>query len=288
MPANPARKSVTRSNSARYEKALVRRRERAWTGRNFVAQSERNMNLAHWPYPKWIAHRGAGLVAPENTLAAFRRGFEAGYRMFECDAKLTSDGEVILVHDATLDRTTSGRGPASQIDWSEIQRLDAGGWHSAMYAGEPVATLKRLSTFCLANDCLLDIEIKPVPGFEAVTGEKVAKLAAELWCNALVKPLLSSFSSVALQAARTAVPSLYRGLLMHEFTPDWQQQVQRIECQALICDFHILDAEMIRQIHALGLRSLAYTVNDPNVVKTLLEANIDGIITDEVDVFGPA
>ncbi len=246
------------------------------------------MNLVHWPYPKWIAHRGAGLIAPENTLAAFRRGFDAGYRMFECDAKLTSDGEVILLHDATLDRTTSGRGLASQIDWPDVQCLDAGSWHSPRYAGEPVATLKRLSRFCQANDCLLNIEIKPVPGFEAVTGESIAKLAAELWRNAAVKPLLSSFSSVALKSARTAAPSLYRGLLMHQLTPEWQQEAQQVDCQALICNYQILSAEMIRQIHALGLRCVSYTVNDHAVAKGWLEAGIDGIITDEIDVFDPA
>jgi len=208
--------------------------------------------------------------------------------MFECDAKLTSDGEVILLHDATLDRTTNGHGLASQIDWADIERLDAGSWHSALYAGEPVTTLQRLSAFCLANDCLLNIEIKPVPGFEALTGQTVAQLAAQLWCNAPIKPLLSSFSPLALQSARTTVPSLYRGLLMHKLTPDWQREVQRLECQALICNHKILTSHVIQNIHALGLRSLTYTVNDHTVSNALIEAGVDGIITDEIDVLRPA
>ena len=66
--------------------------------------------LVPWPYPRWIAHRGAGKLAPENTLAAFRLGAAHGYRMFECDAKLSSDGVPFLMHDATLERTTNGRG----------------------------------------------------------------------------------------------------------------------------------------------------------------------------------
>ena len=65
---------------------------------------------APWPYPFWIAHRGAGKLAPENTLAAFRLGAQHGYRMFECDAKLSADGVPFLMHDATLERTTSGQG----------------------------------------------------------------------------------------------------------------------------------------------------------------------------------
>ena len=72
-----------------------------------------NTPLPPWPYPRWIAHRGAGKLAPENTLAAFRLGARHGYRMFECDAKLSSDGVLFLLHDATLERTTNGRGTAS-------------------------------------------------------------------------------------------------------------------------------------------------------------------------------
>ena len=91
-----------------------------------------------WPYPRWIAHRGAGRLAPENTLAAFRLGAQHGYRMFECDAKLSSDGVVFLMHDATLERTTNGQGIGGEQPWSALAQLDAGAWHSRQYAGEPL------------------------------------------------------------------------------------------------------------------------------------------------------
>ena len=141
-----------------------------------------------WPYPRWVAHRGAGKLAPENTLAAFRLGAQYGYRMFECDAKLSADGVPFLMHDSTLGRTTNGReifGPAASDvggdhAWSELARLDAGGWHSRAFAGEPLATLENLSRFCLANGYLLNIEIKPTPGAEATTGAIVAEQAAQL------------------------------------------------------------------------------------------------------------
>ena len=81
---------------------------------------------ATWPTPLWIAHRGAGTLAPENTLAAFRLGASHGYRHFECDAKLSADDVPFLLHDATLERTTSGRGAAGALRWSELARLDAG------------------------------------------------------------------------------------------------------------------------------------------------------------------
>ncbi len=95
-----------------------------------------------WPYPLWIAHRGAGKLAPENTLAAFRKGAAHGYRMFECDVKLSADGVPFLMHDATLERTTSGRGTGGDRPWAELSMLDAGSWHSRRYAGEPLANLR--------------------------------------------------------------------------------------------------------------------------------------------------
>ncbi|MDQ6881605.1 MAG: glycerophosphodiester phosphodiesterase, partial [Pseudomonadota bacterium] len=91
--------------------------------------------MKDWPYPNWTAHRGAGKLAPENTLAAFRLGASHGFRMFECDAKLSADGVVFLMHDATLERTTNGSSVAGDRPWSELAQLDAGGWHSRQYAG---------------------------------------------------------------------------------------------------------------------------------------------------------
>ncbi len=85
-------------------------------------------NLLPWPYPLWIAHRGAGALAPENTLAAFRVGAAHGYRAFECDVKLSADGVAFLLHDATLQRTTPDRGECASRTWAELSRLDAGGW----------------------------------------------------------------------------------------------------------------------------------------------------------------
>ncbi len=158
-----------------------------------------------WPYPFWIAHRGAGRLAPENTLAAFRLGARHGYRMFECDAKLSADGVVFLLHDGTLERTTSGQGTAGDQPWAALAQLDAGGWHSRAWAGEPIPTLDNLARWCLANHHLLDIEIKPTPGTEAATGRAVATLAARLWQGAAVPPLLTSFQTDALRSLFGAV-----------------------------------------------------------------------------------
>ena len=137
-----------------------------------------------WPYPLWIAHRGAGKLAPENTLAAFRLGAQYGYRAFECDVKLSRDGVPFLLHDDTLDRTSSGQGDAGTQPWAELSLLDAGGWHSRAYAGEPLPAFAAIAAFCLRNRYALNIEIKPSPGRERETGELVAREAATLWTTA--------------------------------------------------------------------------------------------------------
>ena len=132
-----------------------------------------NSVLPDWPYPRWIAHRGAGLLAPENTLAAFRLGAQHGYRMFECDAKLSADQVVVLLHDADLARTSNGQGLASKHTWARLSQLDAGSWHSPTYAGEPLGNLQSLAAFCQSNGHHLNIEIKPTPGLELHPGQVV-------------------------------------------------------------------------------------------------------------------
>src|SRR5690606_14777189 len=121
--------------AARGPLALVRRGQRP---------EGRGVSPAAWPYPRWIAHRGAGRLAPENTLSAFRLGAQHGFRMFECDAKLSADGVPFLLHDATLERTTNGAGSCGTQPWEKLARLDAGSWHSRAYAGEPLITLESL------------------------------------------------------------------------------------------------------------------------------------------------
>ncbi|MCY1504126.1 Glycerophosphodiester phosphodiesterase, cytoplasmic [compost metagenome] len=241
-----------------------------------------------WPYPRWVAHRGAGKLAPENTLAAFRFGASHGYRMFECDAKLSADGVVFLMHDATLDRTTNGHGIGGQQAWSALSQLDAGGWHSRAFAGEPLPTLENLARFCRANDLLLNIEIKPTPGTERETGEVVAREAARLWQGAAVPPLLTSFQVDALKGAQAVQPELPRGLLLDTLWNGWLDTALSLGCQAIVCNHALWDATTVAQVHGAGLRSLSYTVNDDWAAQRLIDLGTDGIITDRVDLFSPA
>lgn len=126
------------------------------------------------PYQKIIAHRGAGKDAPENTLAAFRYGYEQGYRMYECDVKLSKDKALFLLHDSTLERTTNGKGLAKAKSWKSLSKLDAGKWHSPLYVGETMPRFEAIVDFVLENHCRLDVEIKPNDDEAYETGQAVA------------------------------------------------------------------------------------------------------------------
>lgn len=244
--------------------------------------------LPDWPYPRWIAHRGAGKLAPENTLAAFRLGAQLGWRMYECDAKLSADGVVFLLHDATLERTTNGQGTAGSQPWHALSQLDAGSWHSRQYAGEPLPTLQALARHCLAHGHALNIEIKPTPGTEAATGAAVAQEAARLWVGQAVPPLLTSFSPEALAAAREAAPQLPRGLLLEHWQGDPVARAQTLGSVAVVAHYGLWDRARVTQVHAAGMRALSYTVNDAWLAPHLWQLGTDGIITDRVDQFSPA
>jgi glycerophosphoryl diester phosphodiesterase len=240
-----------------------------------------------WPYPAWIAHRGAGLLAPENTLAAFRLGAQHGYRMFECDAKLSADEVVFLLHDDRLDRTSSGTGLAGDVLWRDLSCLDAGAWHSRSFAGEPLCTLDALAHFCIANQYALNIEIKPTPGVAYRTGVCVATAVQRLWAGQTLQPVLTSFQEDALAGAQAVEPELQRGLLRQDWTDDCLAIAERLSCVAMVCHHHLWDAARVQAAKALGMKTLSYTVNDPQIVQHLQALGTDGIITDRVDLFSP-
>jgi glycerophosphoryl diester phosphodiesterase len=244
-------------------------------------------SYAAWPYPCWIAHRGAGKLAPENTMAAFRLGAEHGFAMFECDGKLSGDGEPFLLHDTELDRTTNGQGVAGIQTWDALSRLDAGSWHGRTYAGEPLLRLEALSRWLQALGLLVNLEIKPSPGEDARTGRVVAQHVARLWASSQIKPLLSSFSVDALRAAQEAQPELPRALLLERWVSDAVDQARGLGCLAIVVHQAQLDEARIAAGHAAGLKVLTYTVNDPERASTLWLSGLDGLITDRVDLFEP-
>jgi glycerophosphoryl diester phosphodiesterase len=240
--------------------------------------------LSPWPYPLWIGHRGAGKDAPENTLVAFQRGWSAGFRMFECDVKLSADGVPYLLHDATLDRTTNARGGVEALNWADLAALDAGGWHSDVYAGEPLLRLDALADWCLDHQASMNLEIKPVPGHEAATGAAVARAAQALWAQVDVQPLLSSFQVHALQAAQQAAPELPRALLLDRLWAGWADAARQLQVVGLVVQHRLIDQALVDTARRQGWRMLSYTVNEVAQAQRLLQLGLDGLITDRMQL----
>ena len=241
--------------------------------------------MKRWPYPKLFAHRGGGSLAPENTLAAVKAGQSLGYRAHEFDVKLTKDNVAMLLHDATLERTTTGKGRAADFTWKELSGLDAGAWHSAPFKGERLPSFEAVARQLVANGDMGNVEIKPTPGFERETGLAVAREAAKLWKDAKVPPLLSSFAFESLVAAKEAAPELPRGWLVDQFTEaDWGR-LKQLEAVSLHTNHKKFDTSHVALLHDRGYRVMLYTVNDVATAERLFAAGVDGLFTDNLRVF---
>lgn len=246
-----------------------------------------------WPYPRLLAHRGGGKLAPENTLAALRYGWERGYRATEFDVMLAGDGVPVLMHDAQLGRTLAGHGRISDFTAAQLQGMDAGSWFGPDYAGEPVPLYEDAYRFCIAHGIWMNVEIKPVPGTEAQTGEVVARISRQLIAEHRAAvgeravPLLSSFSIDALLAARAVAPDIPRALLVKSVPNDWQRLLDKTASSALHVKERRLDAAQARAVKEAGYGLFCYTVNDPGRAQELFSWGVDAFCTDRLDLFDP-
>jgi glycerophosphoryl diester phosphodiesterase len=224
--------------------------------------------------PLVIAHRGASGTSPENTLAAFRRAVELGADMIELDAQLTRDGAVVVIHDYTLERTTSGGGAVHETTLADLRRLDAGAWFDTAFRGERVPTLaETLAAVPLA----FNVELKPVG-----PGELEARaLAVVEEAGALERTVFSSFAMDALERvrARSAVARL-AVLWETERVDDAIAWARRVGARALHLRKDRVTPEALAAAAAAGLPVRAWTVNERGEMDRLVAAGVEGIFTD--------
>lgn len=230
--------------------------------------------------PRVIGHRGAAALAPENTLAGFRKAAESGVRWVEFDVHLTADGVPVLLHDDTLERTTDGRGPVAGRSLGELRRLDAGTWFGAAFRGERVPTLEETIALLSVLGLGAVVEIKPSPGAEAATAEATVRLLLERWPGHLPPLLVSSFKRDALAQARMAAPTIARALLVRDIPADWRAQVDALGCSAVHASERRLDAAVVAEIGTIGLPVFAYTVNEVERARELLGWGVKSIFSD--------
>jgi glycerophosphoryl diester phosphodiesterase len=238
-----------------------------------------------WPYPRIFAHRGGGKLAPENTLAAIHVGQSLGYRAHEFDVKVSKDHVSLLLHDTTLERTTNGKGRAADFTFAELEKLDAGEWHSEAFLGERLPSFERAAHMLQSKGTMANVEIKPTPGFDRETGLQVAAEAARFWEGAATQPLLSSFSFEALMAAKESAPALWRGWLADEVKEEDWGRLKALGAVSMHTNHKKIRAGDVARLKGEGYRVMVYTVNEVEAAERLFDLGIDGLFTDNLREF---
>lgn len=246
-----------------------------------------------WPYPKVLAHRGGGKLAPENTIAALRCGLAYGFRAVEFDVMLSKDGIGVVMHDPCFGRTVPGEGSVPRTPASDLVRKDAGAWFGPEFAGEPVPLFTEFVDYCRSQRIWMNIEIKPAPGFDEETGRWVAlktraRFSEELRAgDAAALPLLSSFSMTALAAAKEAAPEVPRACLFDQLPPDWQTQAAALGAVAIHTNHKHLSQPLAEAVKNAGFGLFCYTVNEPERAREIAAWGVDAFCTDRIDLIGP-
>ena len=231
-------------------------------------------------FPPVIGHRGAAGCAPENTLAGLRKAKELNCRWVEFDVRLTEDGQLILLHDERLERTTNGRGKAALLPLATVQHFDAGHRFSDAFRGERVPTLAEAVGVLGELEMGANIELKAARGRAGETGAAAVALLARMWPPHLPPPLISSFIEEALLAARSCAPSIARGLLFRAVPRNWRLHAEKLGCSTIHVDHRRLHPALVAEICKAGYPLLTYTVNDAARASMLFSWGVTSVFSD--------
>lgn len=236
--------------------------------------------------PLLIGHRGYPARFPENTLAAFAGAMDAGCDMIELDVTLTADRRVVVIHDDTLDRTTSGTGPVRERTLAQIRALDAGSWFAPRFAAERVPLLSEAIS-ATAGRCMLNIEIKESAYEADFPADSVERQVVDLVRrSAPDRVIISSFDRRILEriAAMDSPPAL-------AFISDTGADPDTLAVLSAIRAFSwhprrtVLTRDQVGRVHALGLKIYPWTINARAEAEPLLTLGVDGLICNEMDAF---
>jgi glycerophosphoryl diester phosphodiesterase len=231
-----------------------------------------------------IGHRGASGVAPENTLAAFRRALEMGAAYIETDLQLSKDGSLVLLHDPKLERTTNGRGLVASQTLAELQRLDAGGWFrkrgvTERFGGERIMTVEEILQFAREHDIGLYLEMKT----PARVGAEQAVVSAVRAAAASDRVCVISFDLTVLAEVRALDPRMPLGYLFSKSQRDAVARAISVGASTLLPRCDRVTAKLIAEAKDNRLHLVTWTVNDPRQMKTLIAMGVGGIMTDYPD-----
>ena len=237
--------------------------------------------------PFVIGHRGAAAHAPENTLAGLGAADALGVRWVEVDVHLTRDGVPVLMHDPTLDRTTSGRGHVAQRTYDEVFELDAGSWFGAEFDEEKVPRLDVAVQFAVERGLGMNVELKPAPGLAEPLARAVFDCLEATWPRSADPPLLSSFDRDVLAALGSIGLKYPLGYLSKTLARGWREEAAALGCRSVHVNHKNLNAKRAKAVKSAGFALLAYTVNERRRAETLAEWGVDAVFSDAPDTTMP-
>jgi len=227
--------------------------------------------------PMVIGHRGSVGEAPENTLASFALAAEQGAEGIELDVHLTKDGEIVVCHDYTLDRTTNGSGLIVAHNWADIRELDAGSWFAESFHGQRIPLLSEVFDL-LPKGFFINVEVK-----HAYEGRMEEALLAYLRNSGRLEDVvISSFDHKCMRRMKQAEPAAKVGLLYATNLVDHAAYAKQIgvDVFSLHPHYHYIDKEDVDGAEAVGMAVYPYTVNREEDYARMTEIGVSGIITD--------
>ena len=233
------------------------------------------------PSPAIIAHRGASVYAPENTLAAFKLALQQGADGIELDAKLSADGHVVVIHDQTVDRTTPFHGNVAEFRLAELRKMDAGSHFDIAFKGEPVPTLEEVFK-AVGQLTYINVELTNYASPNDQLPAKVADLVRQY--KLMHRVIFSSFNPLALLRIRRLLPEAPIGLLAFPGAKGWLARSwfgRLLKYQSLHLDVSDTTAALVNRIHRRSGRVYVYTVNQEEQMQNLFALGVDGIFTDD-------
>lgn len=230
-----------------------------------------------------VGHRGAKGHAPENTMASFRMGADMGLDAVETDVQLSKDGEVVLIHDHTVDRTTNGHGLVKDLTLAQLKGLDAGSWYGPGCSGERIPTLEELLGW--AKDRVgVAIEIKNGPVRYPGIAKKTISLVRRHGMERQV--VLISFDHFVLREAKRIAPEIPTGILYVGGLVDAVAAARAAMADAVHPNWAFVTPELVREVHGEGLAISPWNPNDPGTLRMLSHMGVDSLGTDYPELFG--
>jgi glycerophosphoryl diester phosphodiesterase len=216
-------------------------------------------------------------------MAAFRRAVEMGARFVETDLHLTRDARVVAIHDATLERTTNGHGLVDSMSLEEVRALDAGAWFASRsaesFAGERVPTLDEILRLAEERDIIFYLEIKS----DATWGVEHAVVAALRDTGEAARVIILSFDSATLLSVNRLDQTMMTGYLCEHPSNDLVERSVRAGARQIAPRGDLVTPDLVKKAHDAGLQVVSWTINEPDQMRRLIAAGVDGIMSDYPD-----